>query len=184
MRKENIKSLILISLIVTFALSATYAYMILSASSNNTATGVGGCFEVYYSGQSIGNEEAIKSTTNYLEGAHAQVTLSKMENCKIYSEAEIYIHTDNDSTAPLGPSLKYKILNGETLISEGAITENLNTDGNQIDNLLATVTLEETQKTYDIYIWVDSTTSNGAYNDKMYSGYIYATSTQTSTIKE
>lgn len=182
MRNENIKSIIIIALIVTFALSATYAYMNLTASNSN-ATGAGGCFEVYYSGQNIGETSSIQSTTNYLEGAHSQVILSKQSGCDIYTTADISIHTNETSTAPLGAALKYKVLNGSTTVSEGSITEELNASGQQIDNLLASVPLTTTQTTYDIYIWVDSSQSNGAYHAKTYSGYIYATSVQTSTIK-
>ena len=50
------------------------------------------------------------------------------------------------------------------------------------DTLLATIPLEDTEITYTIYLYIDSTVSLGNYNDKTYSGYIYATTEQTSTI--
>ena len=50
------------------------------------------------------------------------------------------------------------------------------------DTLLATLPLEDTEITYTIYLYIDSTLSLGNYNDKNYSGYIYATTEQTSTV--
>ena len=50
------------------------------------------------------------------------------------------------------------------------------------DTLLATLPLEDKEVTYTIYLYIDSTLSLGNYNDKTYSGYIYATTEQTSTI--
>ena len=50
------------------------------------------------------------------------------------------------------------------------------------DTLLATLPLEDTEITYTIYLYIDSTVSLGNYNDKTYSGYIYATTEQTSTV--
>ena len=63
------------------------------------------------------------------------------------------------------------------MVSEGAVTSM------DSDTVLATVPLTDTKTEYKIYIWIDSTLSKGAYNDKAYSGYIYAKSTQTSTVK-
>ena len=50
------------------------------------------------------------------------------------------------------------------------------------DTLLATLPLEDKEVTYTIYLYIDSTVSLGNYNDKTYSGYIYATTEQTSTV--
>lgn len=179
--KTNIKSLIIISLIIVFSLSATYAFLNLSASANNATTGNGGCFLVNYSGQAI-NNSALVSTTNYNEGASSQVVLSKASNCEIYTEADIMIYTNTTTTAPISDgALKYKIeiISGDGQIisgGEGSIT----TTG---DTTLATVSLTETATTYVVYIWIDSSISKGAYNGTTYSGYLYANSTQTSTIK-
>ncbi len=181
MKKENLKVTLIILLLVLVILSATYAYIVLNAS-NNSASGTGGCFEVNYTGQGI-DSSSLQSTTNYLEGAHAQITLSKNANCEIYTTAEIFVYTDPSSTAPLGAALKYKILNGDTVIADGSITEELTSGASSADKLLATVPLTEESTLYDIYIWVDSSISNGAYNGKTYSGYLYASSTQTSTIE-
>lgn len=165
---------------VVFALGATYAYMNITISNNN-ATGQGGCFKVSYTGTAINSDPPLQSTTNYLEGKQSQITLNKATDCQIYSEATIYIHTDPDATtAPIDTTqaLKYKILQGETVISEGTITDKEN------DKALATVTLTETETVYDVYIWVDSTISSGAYNGTTYNGYFYAKSSQTSTLTE
>ena len=50
------------------------------------------------------------------------------------------------------------------------------------DTLLATLPLDDKEVTYTIYLYIDSTVSLGNYNDKTYSGYIYTTTEQTSTI--
>ena len=179
MGKENIKSLIIIALIVTFSLSSTYAYMQLEAS-NNTATGEGGCFEVdYVKGQDI-NSSSLKSTTNYLEGASTEVTLSKAEDCEIYTTAEIKINTNTTTdTEVLTGALKYKVVNKSTsaTVGEGTITTTSATQ-------LASVNLTTTATVYTIYLWIDPEISQGTYNGKTYSGYIYAESRQQSTINE
>lgn len=181
MEKEKKKLIILIILVIGFILSATYAYLFLMVS-NNTVTGEGGCFEVNYAGQDI-SSSSLNSTTNYLEGAHSQITLSKNAGCDIYTEAEIYLHTASESTSPLGEAFKYKILNGEDIVSEGSLVDLRDDNGNLKDNRLATVSLSTTDVTYDIYLWIDSDLSNGAYNGTVFSGYLYASATQTSNIK-
>ena len=175
MKKENLKSIIIIVLLIIFSLSATYAFLTFS-SSNNTATGTGGCFQVNYSGQTI-NEDALISTDDYTEGASSNIILSKSSDCQIYTKASIMIKTNTSTTAPISNgALKYKVLQGTTIISEGTIT----TTG---DTTLATVALTTTSTTYKVYIWIDSNISNGTYHDKSYSGYLYATAIQTSTVK-
>lgn len=178
-KKENLNSIVLIIVMITIALGATYAYMNLTVANNNT-TGQGGCFNVSYLGTTI-NNSSLKSTTNYEEGANSQITLSKSEDCLIYSEATIYMHTDNDTTtAPISTikALKYKILQGSSVIAEGVI------DDLESDKALATISLNTTATIYDVYIWVDSAVSVGQYNEKTYNGYLYAKSSQTSTINE
>lgn len=177
MRIENLKSIIILSLIVFFSLSGTYAYMQLVAT-NNTATGQGGCFEVAYVGGQAITGASLVSTTNYLEGAHTQITLSKASNCKIYTEAQIMLSINTSTTTiPLNRSaFKYKILNGSTTVSTGTIST--------ANPTLANITLTNTATTYDIYLWIDSSISYGYYDNKTFSGYLYATSSQTSTIKQ
>lgn len=156
---------------------STYAFMSFSAMSDSVANGQGGCFNVSYTGEEL-NAGNILSTTNYLEGAHTTVTLSKDSTCKIYTEANIYVHTNDTTTAPIDTihALKYKLFMEGNQISEGLIT--------QIgDTLIATVPLTDIATTYTIYLWIDPEMSNGAYHDTSYSGYIYADSSQTSTIE-
>ena len=177
MKTTNIKSLIIIILLVVFSLSATYAFLTLTAN-NNSANGIGGCFNVNYSAQDI-NNTALVSTTDYTQGASSNVILSKNADCEIYTEADIMIHTNDTTDAPISDgALKYKILKDSEVISEGAITT---TD--PADTKLATVDLTETDVTYKVYIWIDSSISNGAYNGKSYSGYLFANAIQTSTIQ-
>lgn len=173
------KLLATITIIIVFALSVTYALLELN-DSDSTATGTAGCFNVNYTAQAIETQDLV-STTNYLEGASTEVTLSKNENCDIYTEASIYIHTNTESTtAPINDvqALKYKIFEGETELSSGVITNSENEDVK-----IATVNLTTTPTTYKIYIWVDSEVSAGAYHGTTYSGYIYAESIQSSTVK-
>lgn len=175
MKKENLKSIIIVGLVVIFSLSATYAYMSLSANQNN-ATGTGGCFNVSYTGQNI-TSASLKSSKTYSEGATTTVTLSKDTSCKIYTESQIYLYTQSTTTAPISNgSFKYRVEKAGTKVSEGAITKT------GADTLLATVPLTDTKTEYKIYLWIDSTTSLGTYNDTSYSGYVYAKSTQTSTV--
>ena len=200
MKKENFNLTILIFLAVVFSLSATYAYLELSPGAAS-ATGQGGCFNVNYNvsdteGEDIDKLEitALQSTTNYLEGASANITLSKNENCEIYTQALIYIHTNSSSTTaplcyettsenytPSGCSMKYKIMQGESEVSSGIINA---VTADSEDQLLATIDLDTDPTTYTIYLWIDSSISGGSYHNTTYSGYFYASSTQSSTVTE
>lgn len=176
--------IIIIAIIVSTVLSGTYAYLQIVAS-ENTASTVAGCFDVNYHGEVVSN--SLVSTNNYLEGHHTQITLSRNENCEIYTEATIYLHT-TQTTAPINgekKALKYKIKQNGT-----ELTKNL--DETSIDGIITTTTgdealitipLTDTATDYDIYIWIAKDISQGTYNGTTYSGYIYATSNQTSTIK-
>ena len=155
---------------------STYAYLSISASKNNV-TAQAGCFDVNYQGEEITHTN-LSATTNYLEGAKSTVTISKHNSCKIYNEAYIYIHVDDNITAPIETvqALRYKVMQGDNQISEGLIT-------NKGDILLATVPITNTSTNYIIYIWVDSSLSNKQYDETKFTGYIYAESDQTSTIE-
>lgn len=176
--KKSQKLAIIIIILIISLIGTTYAYMNFNASANTT-NNAAGCFVVDYSAQEI-NTTNLSATTNYLEGAKTTVTLSKNANCEIYTEANIYIKTNNETTAPISDpqALKFKVYNGDNLIQEGTISE-------IGDTLIAeNLTLTNTPTNYTIYIWIDANISKGSYNSTTYSGYIYATSTQTSTINK
>ncbi len=158
-------------------MSSTYAYEQLSAPSNNTITGQGGCSSVNYTGQYI-TVSSISSTDDYINGAKSTVTLSKDASCTLYTEANIYIYTDSSTTAPVNtvPALKYKVFYNEEQISEGTITS-------KEDYLVATVPLTNNAMTYTVYLYLDSSASAGEFEGKSYSGYVHAQATQTSTIE-
>ena len=160
---------------VIFITGSTYAFLNMSADSN-TATGEGGCFEVSYSGENISSLSVV-SSDDYQDGASTTVTISKDASCPIYTEASLYLHTNNTTTAPItiNSALKYKIYRGSDLVANGSITE-------MGDVLLTSLPITNTSITYTIYLYVDSVISGGLFNDTDYSGYIYATSHQTSTI--
>ena len=199
MLKENIKLIILISLIAIVSLSSTYAFIQLNATSN-TATGTGGCFNVNYSGSTeVNNSEAVTSTTQYTTVKSTTIELSKSTGCDIYTEASIYLHTDSsNNTAPLCLestnqdyidgccSMKYQVMQGDTVISSGTVNKPTNENDDQI---LATVPLTDPDPdtgkgvSYDVYLWIDSSTSKGIYHGTTYSGSIYASAIQSSTIK-
>lgn len=168
--------IIFIFAFVVLLIGSTYAYQQLGATSN-TAQGQGGCFQVNYSGQNL-DAGSIVSTDNYLNGAHTTVTLSKDSTCKIYTEANIYIHTNNETTAPIDTTeaMRYKLVTNDGYERNGFITV-------KGDTLLGSVALTDTSTTYTIYVWVDSDLSEGAYHNTSYSGYIYAESAQTSTVQ-
>lgn len=157
-------------------ISGTYAYQYITTTNSN-ATGMGGCFNVNYTGQNIATTD-LATTTNYQNGSKTTVTLSKHSSCKLYTEANIYLKTNNTTTAPIESiqALKYKVFNGSSQISEGTITT-------KNDYLLATVPLTNTSTTYTVYLYIDANLSIGNYDGKTYSGYVYATSNQTSTIE-
>ena len=118
-----------------------------------------------------------------MEGASTEISLSRNTGCKIYTEATINIHTNSAVTnAPLeNGAMKYKVMQGETEISTGAVAGVTADAENQV---LATVPLTENDTTYTIYLWIDPTVSQGSYHQKSYSGYLYASSTQSSTVVE
>lgn len=178
MRKENIKLSIIITLLVVLSLSSTYAYLELGSSNKNTTTGNAGCFVVNYTGQTI-NNSSLLSTTDYTKGAKSDIVLSKNANCEIYTKASIYLHTTTTNAPISNGAMKYKIMKGTTEVASGVITA----DSANEEQLLTTVTLTTTSTTYSVYIWIDPAISLGTFHAKTYSGYIYASSTQTSTVK-
>lgn len=197
----NKKLLIIVVVVISLLLSSTYAFLSLNSDVSD-ATGEGGCFEVEYSADPTIVTSSLVSTVNVPESPILSITISKDNSCKIYSNADIYIHTNmsnNETTAPINdtPALKYKIFakknsSGEIIINKiGNITTTLNADGTLnedlkitiADNIVDGIPVLEEAITYDIYIWVDKNASLGRYNNTTYSGYIYAEAHQTSTIK-
>lgn len=178
---KNRKIFIFISVIcifLIFTIGGTYAYLYLGQTDNSTATGKGYCDSVFYEGTNI-NASNLVSTTNYLEGSKTEVELYyKNDACSIYPFVTIYLHTNDSTTAPITSvnAFKYKVFNGSTKVSEGVITA-------KGDVKLATVPLTRTSTTYSVYLYIDSNISNGYFDAKTYSGYIYASATQTSTVK-
>ena len=172
-----IKYLYFIIIYCIIITSGTYAYQYIGANNSNV-TGTGGCFNVTYSSTEINNNNLI-STTDYKESDYSTVTISKASSCKIYNYANIYIHTNNTTTAPINSveALKYKVLTNDGYERNGFI----NTIG---DTLIANVPITNTSTTYKVYLYVDSFLSIGMYNDTSYSGYIYAEATQTSTVDQ
>ena len=186
--KDSIKLSLLISLLVISTLSGTYAFLNYDANAN-TPQGTGGCFQVNYSGavisdlstktiQSNETGEETNLADDAIPNANSTVTLSKSSTCKIYTEANIYIHTNDETTAPIEGihAFKYKITQGTNTIETGTINK-------KGDFLLTTVPITDTALTYNIYLWIDSTISGGAYNYTTFSGNIFAESAQTSTIE-
>ncbi len=182
MLKRSIKYFIIILVIATLTISSTYAYLLLQVSSNQIS-GDGGCFQVSYSGTTI-NVLDMASSDTYTDGAHSTITLSKDSSCKIYTEAAIYLHVNDASTLPISSSMsasnafKYNVLNNGNVVSSGVVRKS----GSSNDILLGTYTLTDTVKSYDIYLWIDYNLSDGYYDQKVFSGYLYANSVQTSTI--
>ena len=154
---------------------STYAYLYLG-SNNNDISGSGKCEGVNYKGENISASNLV-STTNYLEGAKSTITLSKNKDCTIYTYVNLYLYTNNTTTAPITTvkALKYKIVSSNNVTYSGVVSY-------MGDTLLATLPLDDKEVTYTIYLYIDSTLSLGNYNDKTYSGYIYATTEQTSTV--
>ena len=170
-----VRIVIIIILVTITILSTTYAYLQIQISTN-TNNSDAGCFQVSYEGTEI-NNTTLLTTTDYHEGATSNITLSKSSSCKIYTEANIYLNTNQTSTAPINTieAMKYKIVTSDGYERNGFIT----TTG---DTLLATVPLTDTSTTYTTYLWIDSNLSEGAYDNTNYSGHIYADARQTSTI--
>lgn len=196
-KKQYLKLVSLIVLLVTMTLGGTYAFLYLNNSSQNAIKGEAGCFNVKYDGNEIKSSN-LSITDNYLEGAKTKITLSKDPSCTIYTKSSINIYTNGPNTPdctettqapdptnlPLSSgALKYKIFKDSTEIGNGAITTKCGAQE------IANVDLTTTDTTYTVYLWVDSTITNQAgnerdlYDNKKYSGYIYAESNQQSTIK-
>lgn len=192
-KKQYLKLVSLIVLLVTMTLGGTYAFLYLNNSSQNAIKGEAGCFNVKYEGNEIKSSN-LSITDNYLEGAKTKITLSKDPSCTIYTKSSINIYTNGPNTTDcIAPdsttlyldsgALKYKIFKDSTEIGNGAITTKCGAQE------IANVDLTTTDTIYTVYLWVDSTITNQAgnernlYDNKKYSGYIYAESNQQSTIK-
>lgn len=182
LKHRNIKTTLIILVLIVSSLSATYAYLSIN-STNTTSSTQAGCFVVNYTGQAI-NNGALQSTNDYTKGEVSEIVLSKNDTCEIYTEASIYMHTNAaDTDAPLeNGALKYRIMNENIEISSGVIEAV--SDGNEDQLLAEHLELTTTDTTYKVYLWIDSDISKGSYNGRTYSGYLYANSTQSSTIVE
>ena len=174
-------SLIMILLIyIIFITGSTYAYLAIG-NNNNSINGIGSCGNVSYNGTNVIGAN-LNTTTNYTEGAHSTVTVSKTANSG-YVEADIFIH-NNSGSVPFNvgaegyDAFKYVVLDGSTIIGGGIITKS------NKDQLLATIPLTVTSRTYDVYVWVDANLSHGLYSNTSYSGYIYAKAICESTVDE
>ena len=158
---------------------STYAYLYLE-NKNSNITGKGGCFVVDYQATSI-NASNLVSTVNYQDGASSVITISKNSSCNIYDYANIYLHTNENITAPITniQALRYKVTtdSGSYWERNGLIT----TKG---DTLLATVPITSEKTIYHVYLWIDSSVSLGHYDNTSYSGYLYATSIQSSSVND
>ena len=170
-----LKLVIILAIYGLIITGGTYAYLKFDAI-NNDISGQAMCSDIYYQSDNI-KASNLSVTDNYLEGAKTTITLSYQNDCDIYDKASIYIHTDDNITIPIENSqaLKYKIFQKNTFLTEGVISE-------KGDLLLATVPLTENLIDYKIYLWIDSSIANTDFDNTIYSGYIYATSEQTSTL--
>lgn len=189
---DNTKLIITILVVITLSLSITYAYVEFAPTANTASEGEA-CFDIEYEGQDFSTSNIV-SAESYSDGAKATVTLNLSEDCNITADANIYIHTntgDSETTAPINEvqALKYLIRSSDTEVDGTTgviITEYEDEEGNTVikeDLQIASVELTTTPTSYEIYIWVDSEISQGNYNNTTYSGYIYAESIQTSTVK-
>lgn len=174
---DNKNLIVIIVVIITVLLSSTYAFLNFEVV-DDSATGEGGCFEVDYTATVIGSSNLVSTEVEPTE-PFSRITILKDESCEIYTEADIYIHTNaNGTTANISgiQALKYKVVSSGNVLASGVI--------NAIGDLkIVTVPITNDKVYYDIYIWVDSSVSNGAYNQETYSGYIYAESRQSSTVE-
>lgn len=183
MKKNNVLIFLLIFFLIFLSFGVTYAFL-QTNDNNNQMTGEGGCFVVDYvgeEGQYISPSNNLETSSDYTSGGSSTVTLSKNVDCQIYTQASIYLNTNEDGTSSqlLGEgALKYTVVNGsDSVIASGTI----NATG---VTTLAVVNLTSTATTYTIYIWVDSDityNSDIIYDELTYSGYIYADAIQSST---
>ena len=193
--KLNLKHKIIllrVLIIVAYALivtGGTYAYMQVG-DSRNSLSGQGGCDEgILYQGTEIYHTN-LSVTDNYLEGAKGTIELAKNPDCKMYNRAEIFLHIDSflhvdptngsTTTADSNMVLKYKIMNGNTMVTQG-IKDYVYPDS---DLLLFDVSLTESPITYTVYLWVEpnSNLEDRYFDNDEITGYLYASSLQSSII--
>ncbi len=197
MKKSNTILILLIGAITIFSIGTTYAFLNINANSNNQ-TGQSGCFEINYTG-TIGKYDSIndelESSDTYTgpyenDTGFASVKFSKASSCKIYDKLNIKLHTNSETSLQLlkEGALKYRVVNSSNNSEywDGEI-KTTSTTSSELDTTLApNVALINTEKTYKIYLWVDTSISHNSnynYDGLKYSGYIYADTTQSSTIK-
>lgn len=181
------KKIFLLRVLVIFAYSlvvigSTYAYKMNESNliDNRTISGSGECENsILYRGSEIYNTN-LSVTDNYLEGTKGSVTLSKNPNCKIYTNATIYMHTDNISVSGEDNLvLHYKVMNGNTSVSDGSFSPIVGEN-----HVLANINLTDADITYTMYLWVEHTNdlTDRYLDEATFAGYFYADATQTSTI--
>jgi hypothetical protein len=170
-KKQYLKLIFLIALLITLIIGTTYAFLNLNGNKATEGTKAG-CFSVSYEGNEI-NATNLSTTTNYLEGAKTTLKLKKDTDCEIYTTANIYLYIDSTNTTStlLSGDLNYIILDqNSTTIAQGVVTSTGSI-------LLKTVSLTTTQTPYSV-----KPSSNRTYDNTKFVGYIYADTTQSSTI--
>ena len=144
--------------------SFTYAWVTWQSDNINTS-GTSDCFDIDSS-----TKESLEMVNNYTEGLSAKVSLALKSNCKNVSGlATLYLNTNSASSSILQGALKYTVVKGEIVVSEGSI--NTSEKITLLDNIEVNDT---TPITYTVYVWLNGEEVDNSYANLSYYGYISA----------
>ena len=145
--------------------SFTYAWVTWQSDNINTS-GTSDCFDIDYGV----TKESLEMVNNYTEGLSAKVSLALKSNCKNVSGlATLYLNTNSASSSILQGALKYTVVKGEIVVSEGSI--NTSEKITLLDNIEVNDT---TPITYTVYVWLNGEEVDNSYANLSYYGYISA----------
>lgn len=168
-KKTLMLLLIVLSLIIIVS-GVTYAW--LSWTSDKTVIESStGCFDINYNGSFTDTKLVMSSS--YEGGVHATIDISVNDSCDIKSGiGTIYLNTNdfsaNDISLVEKGALKFVVFENGVQANEGVITS----IGDTI--VLDEISLDTTQKTYNIYLWLDGNMADNTYSNAIFDGSVYA----------
>lgn len=179
MDKEEKRKIIILIFFIIFVsaviVSLTYAFFYAQSS----ATGFEGksCFDIsYVKGQDVEGE--LNAGTSKDTGFYTDVKIKMASSCNTIGKGTLYLTTKENSTMDFTDNaLKYSIVVNNTVVKTGSV----NGTANQI--LYDNFTVNTTDVTYRVYIWLDSSLEEDDLTDELYYGFIHASVVSASEVK-
>lgn len=180
MNKEERKKIVILVLFIIFisAIVVGLTYAFISANASNNSIQGASCFDIVYGkGQNITGE--LDAGSNMNSGFVTSVTIKMSSSCTTLGKGTLYLTTKSASTIDFTDNaLKYSVVVGSNVVASGKI------DGTANQVIYDNFTVNSTNVTYKVYIWLDESLEVNSSVDEEFVGYIHASVVATSDINE